>query len=176
MIASGKSTYARNAARAGFVVVNDDAIVNAVHGGEYSLYDEKLKPLYKSVENHIVSMAVALGRPILIDRGTNISLRARARWIALANALDVPCSAIEVRPEQVEAHARRRFEADARDHSYEYWLAAAESHWSRYATPSISEGFADVYHIDYEYVMSGEVIHAPAYAMTQLSLDYIDYD
>jgi len=46
MIASGKSTYSKHAARLGFIVVNDDAIVNAVHGEDYTLYDKKLKLLW----------------------------------------------------------------------------------------------------------------------------------
>ena len=39
MIASGKSTYANNAARSGTICINDDAIVNMLHANNYDLYD-----------------------------------------------------------------------------------------------------------------------------------------
>jgi dephospho-CoA kinase len=69
MIASGKSTYAKNAARRGVICVNDDAVVNLVHADDYTLYDKSLKILYKSIENHIISMALAMSRTVLVDRG-----------------------------------------------------------------------------------------------------------
>lgn len=58
MIASGKSTYARNAARRGFLVVSEDEIVKLVHGQDYKLYDDALKPIYKTIENQIVGSAI----------------------------------------------------------------------------------------------------------------------
>ena len=49
-ISSGKTTYSSQCAREGWVIINDDAIVNAVHGGDYTLYDKQWKPLYKGCE------------------------------------------------------------------------------------------------------------------------------
>ena len=49
-IASGKSTYCRNAAKAGTIIINDDDIVNMLHGGQYGLYDKKLK-IIRSLDN-----------------------------------------------------------------------------------------------------------------------------
>ena len=67
-IASGKSTYSKHRASQGAIVINDDAIVNAVHSNIYELYDKNLKPLYKAVENTILEMALALNRDVVIDR------------------------------------------------------------------------------------------------------------
>lgn len=66
MIASGKSTYCVKKAKEGYVIVNDDSIVNAVHGGVYALYDKSFKPLYKSIEDHILHTAVAMGKHVII--------------------------------------------------------------------------------------------------------------
>ena len=45
-IASGKSTYSNKAAKEGAIIVNDDAIVTALHGGDHTLYDKALKPRF----------------------------------------------------------------------------------------------------------------------------------
>jgi len=140
-IASGKSTYANKRATDGWIVMNDDAIVNAVHNGIYTLYNESLKPLYKSVEDHILHMAVAMGRDVVIDRGLDINDKSRARWIAIGHALDVPVHAVVFEVFAPEIHARRRADSDTRGHSYDYWLMVANKHAARYIKPSLNEGF-----------------------------------
>jgi predicted kinase len=145
MIASGKSTYAREAARRqGAVIVNDDAIVQAVHGGDYSLYDKALKPLYKSVENHIAAVAVALGRDVVVDRGTNVSSAARRRWLGLASSLDCWAEAVVFGNAGPATHAGRRCEDDPRGHDYDYWLRVATAHDARWEPPVASEGWGVV--------------------------------
>lgn len=141
MIASGKSTYCRNAARLGIICLSDDAVVNMVHGNEYTLYSENLKVLYKGIENHVVGAALALQRTVLVDIGRNISVQARRRWIALAKSVDVPCEAIVLPRSTPEVCARRRADSDPRGHSYAYWLKVAESHDALYAAPTLHEGF-----------------------------------
>ena len=64
---------AKNAAKQGFIIINDDAIVNMLHADNYILYDKKLKLLYKTIENQIISVALAMGHSVLIDRGLNVS-------------------------------------------------------------------------------------------------------
>lgn len=144
MVASGKSTYAQQAARRGAIVVNDDAIVTCLHGGLYGLYSTHLKVLYKSVENHIVGAAVGLGRDVIIDRGVNISIAARRRWIALASAFDVTCDAVVFPNEGALVHAHRRFESDSRGYCIDYWRRTAQSHEARWQEPTIDEGFRHV--------------------------------
>ena len=134
MIASGKTTYSKLAAMQGIICVNDDAIVNLVHGGNYTIYDKNLKLLYKSIENHIISQALGMGKTVLVDRGLNISKRGRERYIALAKSFDVPIEAIVLPFERAEVHAQRRFDSDSRGYAYKYWLDVAKVHAEIYST------------------------------------------
>jgi predicted kinase len=155
MIASGKSTYARNAARNGVICVNDDAVVNLVHADDYTLYDKTLKTLYKSTENHIISVALAMGRTVLVDRGLNLSLRGRQRWLSLAQGFDLPCEVIQFPIEAPAVHAERRAKSDPRGHDFAYWLRVAEHHFSEYVPPTLDEGFSAIYDITFADVMEG---------------------
>jgi predicted kinase len=158
MIASGKSTYARQAARHGVLCVNDDAIVNLIHADQYDLYDPKIKALYKSIENHIVGTCLALGRNVLIDRGLNVSPKARQRWIALARSFDARCEALVFANEGPQAHAERRFQSDSRGCSLEFWMKAARRHDSLFVPPTLEEGFEAVYLISFSDIQQGRVI------------------
>lgn len=157
MIASGKSTYAKNAAAAGAIVINDDALVKAIHADDYTLYSKQLKIIYKTTENHILGMALAMGRLALIDRGLNISKRGRKRWISMAHSFDVPCEALVFNNEGPEVHAKRRSE-NGRGHPYEYWLRVAEHHNSEWSYPSLDEGFDKIHVITYDDVLAGKVV------------------
>jgi predicted kinase len=158
MIASGKSSYCKEAAKVGCITMNDDAIVNLLHADEYTLYDEKLKILYKSIENNIVSLGLCLNRIVLIDRGVNVNEESRQRWIALARCFDVPCKAIVFPKETPEVHARRRFESSNRGHTYDYWLDVAKKHAYLYDEPKTDEGFDEVHHVKFEDIMKGSII------------------
>lgn len=144
MVASGKSTWAKQRAKDGWVILNDDAIVTMVHGGFHELYQEAWKPLYKSIEDHIFYMSVAMGKNLVIDRGVNVSASSRVRWIALARCLDTAIRAVSFEVFSPETHATRRHASDPRGHSYEYWLRVAEVHAARYDVPQLSEGFAEI--------------------------------
>lgn len=157
MIASGKSTYSKNAARVGVITLNDDAIVNMLHADEYTLYDKRLKVLYKSIENHVVGTALAMNRVVIVDRGLSVGVRGRKRWIALAHSFDVPCEAIVFKNEGPEVHARRRA-LDSRGHAYEYWLRVAERHQSEYKEPTLEEGFSAIHMISFDEIKEGKVI------------------
>lgn len=157
LIASGKSTYCKHAAKKGYIIVNDDAIVNAVHGGDYNLYSEDLKPLYKSIENHIIGVAIAMKKHIVIDRSLNVSISGRERFISLAKSFDEPTSAVIFPIELPQLHAMRRYMSDSRERSYEHWLKVANEHLTIYCEPLRNEGFAHVNHITYEEVKAGVV-------------------
>ncbi len=144
MIASGKSSWAKERAQQGWIIVNDDAVVNAVHADQYTLYSESLKPLYKSVEDHILHVAVAMGRNVLVDRGLSLSATARQRWIAIGRALDVPVNAVLFEMFDPAIHAQRRFDADTRGHTFDYWLRVATHHRTLYQEPTIAEGFREI--------------------------------
>lgn len=157
MIASAKSHYAKNAAKQGLIIVNDDDIVTSLHGGDYTLYDKKLKVLYKSIENTIVSFALSIGKSVIIDRGVNISLQGRKRWIALAKSFDVLCEAIVFEKQSPETHAQRRFNHDPRGLSYQFWLNCAKEHNNKYISPSQEEGFNVIHYVTFEEIKSGKV-------------------
>lgn len=158
MIASGKSTYCKNAVRKGYLCMNDDAIVNMLHADEYTLYDKSLKVLYKSVENHIIGTGLAMQKTIIVDRGLNVSVQGRQRWIALARSFDVSCEAIVFPHDGVEVHAKRRFEGDSRGHTYDYWLMVAQAHNKIFSTPTLAEGFSNVTYVSFKEILEGKVI------------------
>ena len=133
-IASGKSTYCRQAAADGKIILNDDAIVTALHGGDYRLYSELLKPLYKAVENQIVMGALMMGKTVVVDR-PNHSKQMRKRYIALAHSFDCEVDVVMFKREKPEIHALRRFNSDSRGHSMEYWIKVAKYHDSLYEPP-----------------------------------------
>ncbi len=157
MIASGKSSYCRNAAKHGIICMNDDAIVNMLHGDEYTLYNKDLKPLYKSIENHIVTTTLLMKKTIIVDRGLSISVEGRRRWIALAKSLDIPCEALIFKNEGPEVHAKRRSESDARGHGYDYWLKVASKHFENYREPSLLEGFDSIYKVSFDEIKAGKI-------------------
>jgi predicted kinase len=141
MICSGKSTWCKNLAKEGWIVINDDSVVNAVHANEYTLYKESLKPLYKSIESHIFHTAIAMGYNVVIDRGLSNTIHNRRRWIALAKTLDVSIGAMKFPLWTPEEHARRRTDCDSRGYSYEYWLKVAKRHYQDWQPPTLEEGF-----------------------------------
>lgn len=159
MVASGKSSYCRNAAREGVICMNDDAIVNMLHSDDYTLYSEQLKVLYKSIENHVVSTAIAMNRMVIVDRGLSMSVRGRSRWVALARSFDIPCEAIIFQNEGPLVHARRRADVDARGHDYDYWLKVANRHHSEWTEPTMAEGFDVIHNVSFDDIKAGKVIH-----------------
>ena len=134
-IASGKSTYCRKAADEGAIILNDDSIVTAVHGGDYRLYSKLLKPLYKSVENTIVCTALSMGLSLIIDR-PNHSVKMRRRYIGLAHSFDATVELVMFKREEPEVHGERRFKSDPRGHSLNYWIDVAHFHESIYEPPN----------------------------------------
>lgn len=143
-VGSGKSTYAKQQARDGWVIVNDDSIVNAVHADQYTLYDEKLKPLYKGVELFVANTALAMGKSVVVDKGLNLSRNARQRWVSFGRSLDLDVQCILFEFFTPEIHAARRTESDARGISYESWLRRVRVHFSMYEEPTVEEGFASI--------------------------------
>lgn len=147
MIASGKSTFAKRRAAEGAIIVNDDAIVTALHGGDYGAYQNDLTPLYKHVEEAAFAIAVTLGRDVVIDRGVNVSANARRRWVGLAHAYNAHAVAVVFPRFSPKEHASRRFNSDGRGHSEKYWIEVAKARASRYDAPTEQEGFAAVVNV-----------------------------
>lgn len=139
-IASGKSTLCKKWARDGKIIINDDSIVNAMHAGIYGLYKEECKPLYKSIENHILCMAIGMGLDVVIDRPCHTKA-SRLRYTMLAKSLDTKVMAILTKRESPEVHANRRAKYNDRGHGYDYWLGVAEKHEELWEPPTLDEGF-----------------------------------
>lgn len=158
MIASGKSSYCKNAAKAGHLTLNDDSVVNMLHADNYSLYAKELKVLYKSIETSIASLALCHGKSIIIDRGVNVSDKGRKRWLALAGSYDVPCEAIIFPHTHTSVHATRRVKHDGRGYGFEYWFDVANHHESIYVEPTLGEGFDKIHQISFEQIETGMVI------------------
>jgi predicted kinase len=149
MIASGKSTYAKLRASQGAVIINDDAIVEAVHAGNYGLYNAAIKAVYKSAENVILTTALAIGRDVVVDRGVNIRRDSRRRFIGLAASLDTEINAVVFPRFLPSVHARRQYDHDSRNHDVEYWGRVARSHDAEYDKPKNSEGFDGIYSAEF---------------------------
>lgn len=130
-IASGRSTYAAKLAQEGALVVNDDAIVNAVHGGNYKLYSKNLKCLYKQIENSIIYYAIDKNLDVIIDR-PNFKKPTRSRYINLAKSLDCKTFAVVFPWLGPDIHVQRRMISDSRGYSYEYWTKVYNHHLKCY--------------------------------------------
>lgn len=142
-VGCGKSTHAKEKAKNGSIIINDDDIVKLVHGGYYGLYEKKLKPLYKLVENQILTTAMLMERNIVVDR-PNFSKHTRARYISLAKSFDVPISCILWKWTTPEESARNRVTKDDRGYTYEWWLDAVKRHYLLYEEPTLDEGFVEI--------------------------------
>ena len=146
MIGSGKSTYCRSRAAAGAVIVDLDAIVSMIHGGDYTAYTKANKVIYKSAELAVAHTAFAMGNDVIIDR-TGITRSQRAKYIAIAKSLDILIQITHFKIETPEIHAKRRAEGDSRGVSYERWLEIAEHHFEVYDKPDESEGYDEIYYM-----------------------------
>jgi predicted kinase len=142
-IASGKSTLCKKWANDGKIIINDDSIVNAMHAGIYGLYKKSNKPLYKSIENHILCMAIGMGLDVVIDRPCH-TRDSRLRYTMLAKSLDTEIIAVLTRRELPEVHAKRRFMNNGRGYPYSYWLGVAEKHEELYEPPTMDEGYSHI--------------------------------
>lgn len=143
-IGSGKSTYAKQRAKDGCIIVNDDSIVNAVHADQYGLYQEDLKPIYKGAELFILNTALAMGKDVVIDKGLSLSVNSRQRWISIGRSLDIPVQCVLFEFFTPEVHAERRAGSDDRGLGKEYWLKVAKCHFANYQEPTVAEGFLTV--------------------------------
>lgn len=151
-VGSGKSTAALQLIKEeGCIVINDDAIVNSIHGGDYTLYEKRLKPLYKGIENYIFTTAIALHESIIIDRGVNMTIDSRRRWIGMAHSLDVDISAIVFPIKEPEWHLQRRSNSKdgLRGLSPQKWLENIKYHIKSYEKPTFKEGFDDIFSAEF---------------------------
>lgn len=87
-IGCGKSATAAQLAKQGYVIINQDAIVSMIGGGDYNLYDEKKKPIYKRIIWNALNEALDLGFSVVIDN-TNMKRKTREKYIEIGNDYSV---------------------------------------------------------------------------------------
>jgi predicted kinase len=149
MIASGKSSYCAKRARDGAIIINNDSIVEMLHGGDYHLYDKQVESIYKSIEEHIFSITMAAGRDVVIDR-TGLSKGVRARFISMAKSRGYQVIGIIFPMEGPDVHAKRRAESDGRGYDFDYWRRIAGYHMAGYQPPGMEEGFHSLCTFDFK--------------------------
>lgn len=125
MIGSGKTTYARQRAADGAVVVCHDDIVKTFTPGKS--YDPVLAEMCHAIEDAAVAAAVKAGRRVVIDR-TNTRERSRFRWLGMAKDLGVPAALVVFPMENHAVHAKRRFDHDPQGLTLDVWLKVAGGH------------------------------------------------
>lgn len=149
-IASGKSTYAATRAAGGALIYNDDSVHCTVHGGNYSLYDTDLKPLYKMIGMQIIRHAAAIGRDVVVD-STGLRKSTRSRFREIAMALGFRTRLVVFRGGKFEGQEDgvRRFNSDPRGKTLEAWKLVGMTHKS-FATS-----------INYETEKYSEILYIP---------------
>jgi hypothetical protein len=152
MIASGKTTYARNRADEGALVVSHDDLTEMLHA-RYR-YEADLRECYRRMEEALAAEAIRAGRDVVIDR-THLTRESRKRWLdfairhaaATGELVGVVAVAFPIEPPLL--HASRRFQADSRGRSLAEWFqVTAHHHAQALAEPlSADEGFAEIRHV-----------------------------
>ncbi len=151
MIASGKSTYARELCRTGraMAIAHDD-LTEMLHQ-EYR-YEQEHRKLYRDCEEVLAREILFKGLDVVIDR-THLTYESRSRWLSFAttfiNGMERKCLetvAVQFPIESPEIHAGRRFAIDPRGRPYETWLHVARHHaeQARNCPLLASEGFDSI--------------------------------
>lgn len=134
MIASGKSTWAREKADEGAVVVCHDDLTQMLHG-RYR-YEADMRICYRQMEEEIADAALLWGRDVVIDR-THLTRESRKRWIDFGRNLNrihrwrgrrepfVEVIAVAFPRKIAYVHAKRRYESDSRGRSFHEWRQVA---------------------------------------------------
>lgn len=155
MIASGKSTYARERADRGAVVISHDDLTAMLHA--CYRYEQEKREFYRRCEESIAWNALAYGVDAVIDR-THLTRESRVRWIRWAKGYDSANTfdghgpttrvvAVVFQARSAPEHALRRAEGDHRGRSYSDWLSVARHHEEQAGKEPIdwrAEGFDGV--------------------------------
>lgn len=145
MIGSGKSTFARRMADAGYLVYSNDAVIPGLHAGNYHGYRDELRETYRRIQRSMVSTLLALGHSVVLD-DTHTRASSRKEDLRMASYLGVPCDCVLFPIADPPAvHAVRRYNHDSRGNSLEKWQEVLEKHLAGYVPPSLEEGFLRIF-------------------------------
>jgi predicted kinase len=144
-IASGKSTYAKERARQGALVVSMDALLTALHGGLYA-YDKELKETYRLIQSALITAAIRTGRDVVVDDRNHTEVK-RGRLIAIAAAEGEPVAATVFEREDPMVHSDRRVKAGARGVSGSKWFEVADITDREWQEPNATEGLNSITYI-----------------------------
>lgn len=145
-IGSGKSTYTKAMASTGYLIVNDDSLVDSIHAGMNYLYKPELKSLYKQLDHTILFFGLSRNYNVIIDR-PNLNPKTRRRYIEIAHSLDAKVKCILFPFLSKEEHISRRMNNN-RGYNREKWESVYDKMILEYKEPSLDEGFTEI--IKYE--------------------------
>lgn len=155
MIGSGKSTFARRLADAGYMVWSNDTFIPGLHGGNYKGYRDELKETYRRVRRSVVSTLLALGHSVVLD-DTHTRAASRKEDMLMASYLGVPCECVLFPvADHPAVHAVRRYNHDNRGYSLETWSKVLEKHLADYAPPTLEEGFLRIFNPEQAAIVYG---------------------
>jgi predicted kinase len=144
MITSGKSTYARERADQGAIVIQHDDLTEMLH--QRYRYEQEKRAMYRMMEMKLATTALSFGCDVVIDR-THLTRESRERWVCMARMWNIESVAVLFPRFSAEKHAIRRFNADSRGRPLAEWLRAADHHAQQEAaepinhTRLLAEGF-----------------------------------
>ncbi len=144
-VGGGKSEMAAHMAKKwNAVICNMDAIQESMHGF-YGGYREDLKPVYQATEESIISGALSVGVPVIIDR-TNMDRKRRERFIKIANAYGAEVKAYVMSATMHDALDRRM--KHPRGLTQEKWWDVISRMVGTFEYPTLEEGFSTIEKLD----------------------------
>ena len=142
-IGCGKSRntmqWARQQTDNGWVVVNMDSIQQMIGAGDYNLYDNEKKPIYRAVEEKTITEALERGFSVVVDR-TNMDRKRRKRVIDIGKRYHwVKIRCIDWGP-GTNGNLQTRLD-EARGIPSERWVEVFKYMQESYNKPEEEEGF-----------------------------------
>ena len=141
-VGCGKSFLAKRLTKRGAIAINNDALLQTFHGGEYT-YDSNLKEFYHECEREIFSNALMTGRSIVVDR-TNMDKKSRQRFIEPSQKYpDLEVVVFDFGP-GTDISLQRRLNSP-KEQTAKTWTSVHKMLKSKYEKPSFDEDIHRIY-------------------------------
>jgi|GEM_PF-1850096 len=138
-VGCGKSCKAKEFANLGYIIINDDAITTMIGGGDYTLYDELKKPIYKNLEIVGICTSLNYNFSVVIDK-PNMTKEKREKLIKIGKLYDARLVSYDWGPGNLEDLNRRLMN----DRGYNKWVKAFDKKRKDYEEPEMEEGFDEI--------------------------------